>query len=61
MINPQFKPADPKKSMKSLKKFLPQLSSMAKKEGLGIKGCSMFIKKIKKTNTNESFKFLIQN
>ena len=30
MINPQFKPADPKKSMKSIKKFLPQLSSMAK-------------------------------
>ena len=35
MINPQKKPSSPeKKSMKSLKKFLPQLSSLAKKEGL---------------------------
>ena len=35
MINPQKKPTSPeKKSMKSLKKFLPQLSSMAKKEGV---------------------------
>ena len=35
MINPQKKPTSPeKKSMKSLKKFLPKLSSMAKKEGL---------------------------
>ena len=35
MINPQKKPTSPeKKSMKSLKKFLPQLSSIAKKEGL---------------------------
>ena len=50
MINPQFKPADPKKSMKSLKKFLPQLSSMAKKEGLGIKAGSVLIKKIKLSN-----------
>ena len=50
MINPQFKPADPKKSMKSLKKFLPQLSSMAKKEGLGIKGCSILIKKDQANN-----------
>ena len=33
MINPQKKPTSPeKKSMK--KKFLPKLSSMAKKEGL---------------------------
>ena len=38
MINPeQVKPADGKKSLKSIKKFLPQLSSMAKKEGLGVK------------------------
>ena len=35
MINPQKKPTSPeKKSMKNLKKFLPKLSSMAKKEGL---------------------------
>ena len=35
MINPQKKPTSPeKKSMKSIKKFLPQLSSIAKKEGL---------------------------
>merc|ERR1719384_1473201 len=35
MINPQKKPSSPeKKSMKSLKKFLPQLKNMAKKEGL---------------------------
>ena len=35
MVNPQKKPRSPeKKSIKSLKKFLPQLSSMAKKEGL---------------------------
>ena len=35
MINPQKKPSSPeKKSMKSLKKFLPQLSSLAKNEGL---------------------------
>ena len=38
MINPeQVKPTDGKKSLKSIKKFLPQLSSMAKKEGLGVK------------------------
>ena len=38
MINPQVKrEEDGKKSLKSIKKFLPQLSSMAKKEGLGIK------------------------
>ena len=36
MINPQAKPGEQnkKKSMKSIKKFLPQLSSIAKKEGL---------------------------
>ena len=35
MINPQKKPTSPeKKSLKSLKKFLPQLRNMAKKEGL---------------------------
>ena len=35
MINPQKKPTSPeKKSMKNLKKFLPKLSSLAKKEGL---------------------------
>ena len=35
MINPQRKPASPeKKSLKSIKKFLPKLSSIAKKEGL---------------------------
>ena len=35
MINPQVKPTSPeKKSLRSLKKFLPQLKSMAKKEGL---------------------------
>ena len=35
MINPQKKPTSPaKKSLKNLKKFLPQLKSMAKKEGL---------------------------
>ena len=35
MINPQKKPSSPeKKSLKNLKKFLPQLSSIAKKEGL---------------------------
>ena len=34
MINPQVKPTDGKKSLKSIKKFLPQLSSIAKKEGL---------------------------
>ena len=34
MINPQVKPADGKKSLKSIKKFLPQLATIAKKEGL---------------------------
>ena len=35
MINPQKKPTSPeKKSLKNLKKFLPQLKNMAKKEGL---------------------------
>ena len=35
MINPQKKPTSPeKKSLRNLKKFLPQLKSMAKKEGL---------------------------
>ena len=35
MINPQKKPASPeKKSLRNLKKFLPQLKNMAKKEGL---------------------------
>ena len=35
MINPQRKPTRPEKiSMRNLKKFLPKLSSMAKKEGL---------------------------
>ena len=37
MINPQVKPSDGKKSLKSIKKFLPQLSSIAKKEGLSSK------------------------
>ena len=37
MINPQVKPSDGKKSLKSIKKFLPQLSSIAKKEGLSVK------------------------
>jgi len=38
MINPQVKREDDgKKSLKSIKKFLPQLSSMAKKEGLSVK------------------------
>ena len=38
MINPQVKrEEDGKKSLKSIKKFLPQLSSMAKKEGLSVK------------------------
>ena len=38
MINPQVKREDDgKKSLKSIKKFLPQLSSMAKKEGLSKK------------------------
>ena len=37
MINPQVKPTDGKKSLKSIKKFLPQLSSIAKKEGLSVK------------------------
>ena len=37
MINPQKKPTSPeKKSLKNLKKFLPQLKSMAKKEGLTV-------------------------
>ena len=35
MINPQKKPTSPeKKSLRNLKKFLPQLKNMAKKEGL---------------------------
>ena len=35
MINPQKKPTSPeKKSLKNLKKFLPQLKNIAKKEGL---------------------------
>ena len=34
MINPQVKPTDGKKSLKSIKKFLPQLAGIAKKEGL---------------------------
>ena len=35
MINPQRKPTSPeKKSLKSIKKFLPKLSSIARKEGL---------------------------
>lgn len=37
MINPQVKPTDGKKSLKSIKKFLPQLSNIAKKEGLSVK------------------------
>ena len=37
MINPQKKPTSPeKKSLKNLKKFLPQLKNMAKKEGLTV-------------------------
>ena len=37
MINPQKKPTSPeKKSLKNLKKFLPQLKNMAKKEGLSV-------------------------
>ena len=37
MINPKKKPTSPeKKSLKNLKKFLPQLKSMAKKEGLTV-------------------------
>ena len=35
MVNPQKKPESPeKKSLRSLKKFLPQLKDIAKKEGL---------------------------
>ena len=37
MINPQVKPTDGKKSLKSIKKFLPQLAGIAKKEGLSVR------------------------